>query len=40
VVAVDCMDSDTYWLTPGAPREWNLAPRRVTHEIGDPGQAP
>jgi hypothetical protein len=33
-----CMESDTYWLTPGAPPGRNLAPRRLTHQIGDPSQ--
>jgi hypothetical protein len=33
-----CMGSSTYCLTPGAPPVRNLAPRRLTHQIGDPSQ--
>jgi hypothetical protein len=32
------MESSTSWLTPGAPPGRNLAPRRLTHQIGDPSQ--
>ena len=32
------MECDTYWLTPGAPPGRNPAPRRLTHQIGDPSQ--
>jgi hypothetical protein len=32
------MESSTYCLTPGALPGRNLAPRRLTHQIGDPSQ--